>query len=243
MQTTNTCSEADPEDSGPGLWDPTPQEVGLRVGRRRAGPAGPSSLLAAGSPGPCPSESAAGGGREAHAGSRARRRPRGPWAGHALQDPRAPGFGSCRDLGSRNDPAGWDCGRTAGSPRGRASPQQSPPGPAHPQASRSLAELQTRVAPARRKERECGKLKGAAVPGRLCAAPFPPPGEVLRTAARSQKPVWWVNTALERPWIQQGFPSLMPGWRTTPCLSDLGLPAQALVLSDPRPPSTINGGF
>ncbi|EDL14996.1 mCG1027449, partial [Mus musculus] len=82
-------------------------------------------------------------------------------------------------------------GRTAGSPRGRASPQQSPPGPAHPQASRSLAELQTRVAPARRKERE-----------------------LLRTAARSQKPVWWVNTALERPWIQQGFPSLMPGWRT-----------------------------
>lgn len=66
----------------------------------------------------------------------------------------------------------------------------------------------------------------------------------LPSSWRSQKPVWWVNTALERLWIQQGFPSLKPGWRTAPCLSDLGLPAQALVLVvHPRPPSTINGGF
>lgn len=210
-------------------WGPTPEEVGLRAGRRRAAPARPSSLLAAGSPGPSPSESAAGGGREAHAGSRARRRPRGPWAGHAPREPRAPGFGSWPDLGSRNDSAGWDRGRTAGRPARSRFPTAVASGVRSSRACRSLAELRTTAAPARRKERECGKLKGAAVPGRLSAAPFPPPGGVLRAAAQSQKPVWWVNTVLERPWIQPGFLSLMSGWRTTPCLSDLGLPALALV--------------
>lgn len=154
-----------------------------------------------------------------------------------MLEPRAPGFGS------RDDLAGWDCDRTAGRPARSRFPATVTSGVSSSRASSSLAELQTTVAPARRKERECGNFKGAAVPGHLCAAPFPPPGEVLQTAALSQNPFLWMNTALERPWIQQGSPSLMPGWRTTPCLLDLGLPAQAFVLSDPRPPSTINGGF
>lgn len=63
----------------------------------------------------------------------------------------------------------------------------------------------------------------------LCRA-LPSSGEVLRAAALSQKkPVWWVNTALERLWMQQGFPFLMLGWRTTtPCLSDLGAASSGL---------------
>lgn len=203
----------------------------MRAGRRRAGPAGPSSLLAAGSPGPSPSESAAGGGREAQAGSRARRRPLGPWAGHPCWSPGPQALGASGTWGSSNDPAGWDRGRAAGRPARSHFPAAVASGVcSSSRASRSSAELRTTAAPARRKERECGKLKGAAVPGRLCAAPFPPPGGVLWAAALSQKPVWWVN---QTHWRGRGsnraFRLWFPGWRTASCLSDLELPALASV--------------
>lgn len=119
--------------------------------------------------------------------------------GAFLLEAGAPGFGSHRDLGSSNDPAGWDRGPAARRPARSRFPLAVASGVFSSRASRSPAELRTTAAPAHRKERECGKLKGAAVLGRLCAAPFPPPGAVLRVAARSQKPVWWVNIALERP--------------------------------------------
>lgn len=86
---------------------PTLQEVGLRAGRRRAAPAGLCSLVAAGSPRPNPSESEAGGGREAHARrGGAGRRPRGWWAAPALPRLVAQGLGAAGTWGpSRNDPA------------------------------------------------------------------------------------------------------------------------------------------
>lgn len=228
-QATNAHSEADPKDSGSRSLGP--DAAGSRVARGAAPGWSRRAELPPRSrkPRAQPVGIRGGRGKGSARGQQGEAEATPPVGGASLLEPRAPGFGSRRALGSSNDLAGWDPGRASGKPARSRSPAAVASGVFSSRASRSPAELRTTAAPAHRKERECGKLKGAAVPGRLCAAPFPPPGAVLRVAARSQKPVWWVNTALERPWIQQSFSSLMPWWRTTPCLSDLGLPALALV--------------
>lgn len=228
-QTTNAHSEADPEDSGSRSLGP--DAAGSRVARRAALGWSRRAELPPRSrkPRAQPVGIRGGRGKGSARGQQGEAEASRPVGGASLLEPRAPGFGNRRDLGSSNDPAGWDRGRAARRPARLRFPAAVASGVFSSRASRSPAELRTTAAPTHRKERECGKLKGAAVPGRLCAAPFPPPGAMFRATARSQKPVWWVNTALERPWIQQGFPSLMPRWRTTPCLLDLGLPALALV--------------